>query len=101
VFVIREKPHIGFKREDDNLICNETISLKEALCEFTLKKQGIDERYVSLNIANVVQPNSESLLKDGGMPRKNGGRVDLIFRFNIKLHDLDESIKNKLKVLLL
>jgi DnaJ-class molecular chaperone len=34
VFVIREKPHIIFKREGDNLICNEAISLKEALCGF-------------------------------------------------------------------
>jgi hypothetical protein len=65
-----------------------------------LKKQGIDERCVSLNITNVVQPNSESLLKDEDMLKKNRRWGDLIFGFNIKLTDLDESVKNKLKILL-
>jgi DnaJ-class molecular chaperone len=73
VLVDCEKPHIIFKQEDNNLICNEIISLKEAPCESTLKKQDIYRRYVSLNITNIAQHNSESILKDENMTKKNGG----------------------------
>jgi DnaJ family protein B protein 4 len=98
VFVICKKPHAIFKREGDNLICKETITLKEALCGITLKKQNIDRRYASLRVTDVVQPNSERVQKDEGMTTKNGGCGDLIFRFDAKLTDLDESKKNRLKL---
>jgi DnaJ-class molecular chaperone len=70
VFVIREKQHPLFKREGDNLICAEHISLKKALCGFTLNKVGIDGKQLTLNVNNVIQPNGERRLRGEGMVRK-------------------------------
>jgi DnaJ-class molecular chaperone len=98
VFVIREQSHPLFKREGDNIICEETISLKNALCGFTLNKIGIDGKQITLNMKDVIQPNEERVIKNAGMPNKKNERGDLIFRFNVVFPtNLSQTMKDSLK----
>lgn len=93
-FVIKEKPHDIFKREGDNLVMNEIISLKQALVGFELHRTGIDGKPLTLKIDDVLSPGEERRLSGQGMPRKGGGRGDLIFRFSIAFpHRLTPSQK--------
>ena len=83
VFVIKEKKHDYFKREKDDLIYEDVISLKQALTGVTINTRGVDGRMLTLNVNDVIQPGTEKRLVGEGMPKKGGGRGDLIFRFNI------------------
>lgn len=94
VFVIKEKPHPVFTREGDNLVINAKIKLRQALTGFVLKQAGIDGREVALNVRDVVQPGTERRIAGAGMPRKQGGRGDMIVRFKIEFpSSLSESQK--------
>lgn len=83
-FVIRESKHNIFTRKGDDLICNVDISLKQALTGCTINRRGIDGNDVRLEINDVINPNDERRVKNAGMKTKNGGRGDVIFKFNIK-----------------
>jgi DnaJ-class molecular chaperone len=97
VFIIREKQDSIFKREGDNLICEEHISLKQALCGFTQKKTGIDGKQITQKVEEIIKPNEEIRIKGEGMTRKKGGRGDLIFRFKIDFpNKLSQSVKDLL-----
>ena len=77
VFIIKE-------REKDNLVIEQSISLRSALCGFKISQKGIDGKDLELKVENdVVSPGSERRLVGEGMPKKGGGRGDLIFRFKV------------------
>jgi len=83
VFVIKEKPHHLFKRNNDDLIIEEQVSLKEALTGCRINRTGIDGANISINIDEVISPNYEKRILNAGMPRKGGGRGDMIIRFKV------------------
>ena len=84
IFVIKQKPHDLYKREKDDLITEEIISLKQALCGFTLNRRGIDGENIKLDVNDVIRPGLEKRVPGKGMPNsKTGRRGDLVFRFNI------------------
>lgn len=87
IFVIKEKPHDYFKREKDDLIYESVISLKQALSGFTIRTNGVDGKPLTLTVNDVLQPGTTKRLAGQGMPRKTGGRGDLIFKFNIAFPD--------------
>ena len=98
VFVIKEKPHDYFKREKDDLVYEDVISLKQALSGFTVNTRGVDGRSLRLDVNDVVQPGTERRLVGEGMPKKGGGRGDLIFRFKVSFPQyLNEEKKNAMK----
>ncbi|KAK8893811.1 Molecular chaperone (DnaJ superfamily) [Tritrichomonas musculus] len=84
VFIIKERQDPVFKREKDDLIIEQSISLRQALCGFKIKQKGIDGKDLELKVEDdVVSPGSERRLVGQGMPKKHGGRGDLIFRFKV------------------
>lgn len=84
VFIIKEREHPIFKREKDNLVIEQSISLRQALCGFKITQKGIDGKNLELKVEDdVVSPGSERRLVGEGMPKKGGGRGDLIFRFKV------------------
>lgn len=84
VFIIKEREDPVFKREKDNLVIEQSISLRSALCGFKISQKGIDGKDLELKVENdVVSPGSERRLVGEGMPKKGGGRGDLIFRFKV------------------
>lgn len=84
VFIIKERQDKIFKREKDDLVIEQSITLRQALCGFVISQDGIDGRHLQLKVTDVVSPNSERRLIGEGMPKKKGGRGDLIFRFKIQ-----------------
>lgn len=82
-FIIQEKPHDFLKRVGDDLIVEEIITLKEALCGIKITKQGLDGNPVILEVHDVIAPNQDRRVKGAGMPNKYGQRGDMIFKFKI------------------
>jgi DnaJ-class molecular chaperone len=83
VFVIKEKPHDVWKRDGDDLITSEVISLKQALCGFTCVRPGVDGEPVALVVTDVLGPNQDRRVLGQGMPKKAGGRGAAVFHFSI------------------
>ncbi|OHT10235.1 DnaJ subfamily B member 4 [Tritrichomonas foetus] len=84
VFIIKERAHDIFKREKDDLVVEHTITLRQSLCGFTMYQNGIDGKEQKLTVTDVVAPGSERRISGQGMPKKGGGRGDLIFRFKVQ-----------------
>lgn len=96
-FVIKVTPHPVFTRERDDLVCEESISLKEALCGYVFNKKGIDGRNIRMEFNDVIQPNSERRISGAGMHRKNGGNGDLIIRLQVRFPPyLNQDQKNQI-----
>lgn len=82
-FIIKLSNHDTFTRNGDDLICNVDISLKQALSGFVINRRGVDGENIHLDVNDVVKPGDEKRVKNAGMKKKNGGRGDVIFKFNI------------------
>jgi DnaJ-class molecular chaperone len=88
VFIVKEKPHATFKREGDNLLQTVTISLKDALTgNTTVKVPTMDGKGVDVRLRGVTSPGATRTLAGYGMPRKAGGRGDMVVTFNVKFPD--------------
>lgn len=83
IFVIKERHHDFFTRDKDNLIVTKTISLKQALTGFKINQIGIDGKQLTLDVNDIVIPNTERRIRGAGMPAKYGGRGDLIIQFKV------------------
>lgn len=86
VFVLEEKPHAVYVREENDLVCTREISLREALCGFRFEYEHLDGRRINVMIPAVITPESEQRYPGLGMPiSKNAGEFgDLVFRFRIR-----------------
>lgn len=91
-----------FKRQGMDLIFNKNITLKEALCGFTLEFEHLDDRLIKINNhnGNVISSCYKKVIKDLGMKRdKNKG--NLIICFNVLFpKKLSNNIIEKLKNIL-
>ena len=83
-FIVKVEQHPVFTREKDDLICEETISLRDALCGYSFNKKGLNGQNIHVDFNDVIQPNSEKRISGYGMHRKDGGNGDLIVRFKVK-----------------
>ncbi|KAL0344460.1 UNVERIFIED_CONTAM: DnaJsubfamily B member 4 [Sesamum radiatum] len=86
VFIIDEKPHSVFKRDSNDLIATQKISLVEALTGYTAQVTTLDGRNLTIPINNVVSPTYEEVVKGEGMPipKEPGKKGNLRIKFNIK-----------------
>ncbi|CAN6583577.1 unnamed protein product [Malus baccata var. baccata] len=86
VFVIDEKPHDTYKRDGNDLIVNQKVSLAEALGGTTLQLTTLDGRDLSIPVTDIVSPGYELLVAREGMPIAKGpaNRGDLKIKFEVK-----------------
>ncbi|KAK8627323.1 hypothetical protein V6N13_134936 [Hibiscus sabdariffa] len=68
IFVIDEKPHAVFKRDGNDLIVNQKISLVEALTGSTLSLTTLDGRTLTVPVMEIVKPGHEVVIPNEGMP---------------------------------
>lgn len=68
IFVIEEKPHSVFRRDGNDLVAKQKITLLEALTGKTLTLLTLEGRPLTIPIAGVVKPGHEIVVKDHGMP---------------------------------
>ncbi|KAI4165747.1 MAG: hypothetical protein LQ342_000690 [Letrouitia transgressa] len=85
-FVIKEKEHKDFKREDDNLRTYVELDLKEALTGWTRTLPTIDGKQFTLTKAGPTGPGYTEVYPDRGMPKskKPSERGDMIVEVKVK-----------------
>ncbi|MED6196120.1 hypothetical protein PIB30_044312 [Stylosanthes scabra] len=86
VFIIDEKPHSLFKRDGNDLVVTQKISLIEALTGYTAQLTTLDGRSISVPINSIISPSYEEVIKGEGMPipKEPSKRGNLRIKFNIK-----------------
>ncbi|KAK9193522.1 hypothetical protein WN944_004219 [Citrus x changshan-huyou] len=86
IFIIDEKPHSLFKRDGNDLIVTQKISLVEALTGYTMQLTTLDGRTLTVPINSVISPTYEEVIKGEGMPipKEPSKRGNLRIKFNIK-----------------
>ncbi|PHT34020.1 hypothetical protein CQW23_25820 [Capsicum baccatum] len=86
VFVIEEKPHAVFKRDGNDLVVNQKISLLDALTGKTIGLTTLDERKLTIPITEVVKPGQELIIPNEGMPisKERGNKGNLKIKFDIR-----------------
>ncbi|XP_020683130.1 dnaJ homolog subfamily B member 1 [Dendrobium catenatum] len=85
VFEIDEKPHALYMRAGNDLVVHLKISLGEALGGTTVKLQTLDDRELTVQLANIVSPGYELLIAKEGMPiaREPGNKGNLRIKFDV------------------
>jgi DnaJ family protein A protein 2 len=70
VFVLQQKEHPKFKRKGDDLICDHSLTLTEALCGFQFILTHLDGRQLLIKSepGEVIKPDQFKAINDEGMP---------------------------------
>ncbi|KAL7248553.1 hypothetical protein ACSBR2_003315 [Camellia fascicularis] len=86
VFIIDEKPHSLFKRDGNDLVVTQKISLVEALTGYTALITTLDGRNLTVPINAIISPTYEEVVKGEGMPipKEPSRKGNLRIKFNIK-----------------
>uniref|UniRef100_A0ACB8FFF5 DnaJ sub B member 13 n=1 Tax=Sphaerodactylus townsendi TaxID=933632 RepID=A0ACB8FFF5_9SAUR len=85
IFVVKEKIHPRFKRDNDNLIYVASIPLGKALIGCTVDVRTLDERLLNIPINDIVHPKYFKIVPGEGMPlpKDPTRKGDLIMYFDI------------------
>ncbi|GER32278.1 potyviral capsid protein interacting protein 1 [Striga asiatica] len=86
IFVIDEKPHPVFKRDGNDLIVYQKISLLDALTGKILNIATLDGRDIPLTLSDIVKPGQEVVIENEGMPisKEPGKNGNLRIKFDVK-----------------
>ncbi|CAI9097246.1 OLC1v1033626C2 [Oldenlandia corymbosa var. corymbosa] len=86
IFIIDEKPHSVFKRDGNDLIVTQKISLVEALTGYTAEVTTLDGRTLNIPVNSIISPTYEEVVKGEGMPipKEPSKKGNLRIKFNIK-----------------
>lgn len=104
VFIVKDKPHPIFKRDDDNIIYTATVPLGKALTGCVVDVPTLDGRLISIPINDIVKPGYQKVVPSEGMPisKDPTTKGDLIIEFNIEFpNQLNPEQKRMLKEALL
>ncbi|OVA12022.1 DnaJ domain [Macleaya cordata] len=85
-FVIDEKPHAIYKRDGNDLLINQRLSLLEALTGKTLNLTTLDGRNLTIPVTDIVRPGYEMVIPNEGMPisKEPGKKGNLRVKFDVK-----------------
>lgn len=86
VFVVKDKPHQMFKRDDDDIIYTANVGLGKALIGCIVDVPTLDNRIISIPVNDIVHPGYTKVVQDEGMPisKSPNKRGSLIIAFNIE-----------------
>ncbi|XP_010558376.1 PREDICTED: dnaJ homolog subfamily B member 13-like [Tarenaya hassleriana] len=86
IFIIDEKPHAVFKRDGNDLVVTQKISLAEALTDYTVQVTTLDGRTLTIPVNSVISPSYEEVVKGEGMPipKDPSKKGNLRIKFSIK-----------------
>ncbi|XP_027335397.1 dnaJ homolog subfamily B member 4 isoform X3 [Abrus precatorius] len=86
VFIIDEKPHSVFKRDGNDLVVTQKISLVEALTGYMAQLATLDGRNLTVPINSIISPTYEEVIIGEGMPipKEPSKKGNLRIKFNIK-----------------
>jgi len=95
-FVIRDKPHPTFTREESNLVYTHKISLRDSLCGTTVqvpllqRDKTVPAKSVTLDLkSEVIKPSTVRKIQGEGLPfpKDNSRKGDLLVKFDIQFPD--------------
>jgi DnaJ family protein B protein 4 len=86
VFIIDEKTHSVFKRDGNDLVVTQKISLVEALTGYTAQIATLDGRNLTVPVNTIISPSYEEVVKGEGMPipKEPSKKGNLRIKFNVK-----------------
>ncbi|KAG8496741.1 hypothetical protein CXB51_007914 [Gossypium anomalum] len=86
IFVIEEKPHATYKRDGNDLVFNQEITLLEALTGRTLDLTTLDGRSLVIPLTEIVKPGAEIVVPNEGMPisKEAGRKGNLRIKLDVK-----------------
>ncbi|XP_027359671.1 dnaJ homolog subfamily B member 1 isoform X2 [Abrus precatorius] len=86
IFVIDEKPHALYRRDGNDLVINQEITLLEALTGKTLDLTTLDGRSLMIPLTDIVKPGAEVVVANEGMPisKEPGRKGNLRIRLDVK-----------------
>ncbi|KAJ0964379.1 hypothetical protein J5N97_029501 [Dioscorea zingiberensis] len=86
VFVIDEKPHDVYKRDGNDLIVQQKISLADALAGTTINLTTLDGRNLAVPLTDIVTPGYEIVIAKEGMPitKEQGKKGNLRIKFDVQ-----------------
>lgn len=86
IFVIDEKPHAIYKRDGNDLVVNQEITLLEALTGKTIELITLDGRDLMIPLTNIIKPGAEVVMQNEGMPisKEPGRKGNLRIKFDVK-----------------
>lgn len=99
VFVIRDKPHPYFKRDGQDVVHVERVSLRDALCGTTLIVKGLGGEQMRFKMDQIT-PSTVKRISGKGLPNPKdpNRRGDMIVKFDVKFPErLSESTKEILR----
>lgn len=86
IFILNQSEHATFQRKGADLIMEKEISLRDALCGFSMAVKHLDERTLIIKSkeGEVIKPNTIKQIAGEGMPRYKRpfekGRLFILFR---------------------
>ncbi|GLT86338.1 hypothetical protein SLE2022_044830 [Rubroshorea leprosula] len=85
IFVVDEKPHAVFKRDGNDLIVNQKISLLDALTGHTRNFTTLDGRTLTIPVMDIVKPGHQVVIPNEGMPisKEPSKKGKLIIKFDV------------------
>ncbi|CAN0900759.1 DnaJ homolog subfamily B member 4 [Linum grandiflorum] len=85
IFVVDEKPHPRYKRDGNDLVLSQEISLLEALTGKTLEIVTLDGRNLMFPVTDIVKPGAEVVIPNEGMPisKEAGKRGNLRIKMDV------------------
>ncbi|KAI3429962.1 J domain-containing protein [Psidium guajava] len=86
IFVVDEKPHSVYKRDGNDLVVNQEITLLEALTGKNLELTTLDGRNLVIPLTEIIKPGFEMVVQGEGMPisREHGRKGNLRIKFDVK-----------------
>ncbi|KAF8087043.1 hypothetical protein N665_0601s0009 [Sinapis alba] len=86
IFVVEEKPHPVYKRDGNDLLVSQEITLLEALTGKTLDLITLDGRTLMIPLTDIINPDLEILVPNEGMPisKEPGKKGNLRLKLNVK-----------------
>ncbi|KAE9618164.1 hypothetical protein Lal_00041847 [Lupinus albus] len=86
VFLIDDKPHSVFKRDGNDLVVMQNISLVEALTGYVAQLTTLDGRNLTILVNSIISPTYEEIVKGEGMPipKDPSKKGNLRIKFDIK-----------------
>ncbi|CAL0319934.1 unnamed protein product [Lupinus luteus] len=86
IFVIDEKPHSLYRRDGNDLLMNQEITLLEALTGKILELTTLDGRSLVIPLTDIVKPGAEVVVPNEGMPisKEPGKKGNLRIKLDVK-----------------
>lgn len=100
IFVVDEKPHSVYKRDGNDLVVDQEITLLEALTGKNLELTTLDGRNLIISVTDIIKPGYEMVVPNEGMPisKELHKKGNLRIKFNVKYPSrLTEEQKANLK----